>query len=145
VFITYKSDTRLRRSLLLLAATTLMACGSSQGPADAEEAAADSGQSRRGELLSYACLACHTVEEGGEHQIGPSLYGLFGRPAASLPGFDYSEALRDSGIVWSPADLDRWLADPAGFLPGTTMAFSGYQQPRDRQALIEFLVAATSP
>jgi cytochrome c len=122
-----------------------MACGSSQGPAGADDATAESGRSQRGELLSYACLACHTLEEGGEHQIGPNLYGVFGRPAASLPGFDYSEALRDSEIVWSPAELDRWLADPAGFLPGTTMAFSGYQQPGDRQALIDFLVAATSP
>jgi cytochrome c len=51
--------------------------------------------------------------------------------------------LRQSGIVWSPAELDRWLADPAGFLPGTTMAFTGYQSAADRSALIAYLVTAT--
>jgi cytochrome c len=98
---------------------------------------------RRGELLSLACQACHTLTESGSHQVGPNLYGIFGRSAGQSPGFDYTSALRESGIVWSPSELDRWLADPAGFLPGTTMAFTGYQTADDRAALIEYLLDVT--
>lgn len=98
---------------------------------------------RRGELLSYACQACHTFEAGGKNQVGPNLHSVFGRAAGTLPDFDYSTALRESGIVWSADLLDQWLADPAGFLPGTTMTFTGYQSPEDRTLLIEYLMAAT--
>lgn len=100
---------------------------------------------RRGELLSYACQACHTLARGGSHQVGPNLFGVFGRVAGTASGFDFSAALRESGLVWSPDALDGWLADPAGFLPGTTMTFTGYQMPGDRAALIQYLVATTSP
>ena len=99
---------------------------------------------RRGELLSYACQACHTFTAGGSHQVGPNLFGVFGRAAGTVPGFDFSPALHESGIVWSKDVLDRWLADPAGFLPGTTMAFTGFQAPEDRAALIEYLAGVTA-
>jgi cytochrome c len=99
---------------------------------------------RRGELLSLACQACHSLDSTGSHQVGPNLFAVFGRVAGTNQGFDYSTALRDSRIVWSPVELDGWLADPTGFLPGTTMAFTGYQQADDRAALIQFLVTATA-
>jgi cytochrome c len=93
--------------------------------------------------LSLACQACHTLTEGGSHQVGPNLHGIFGRAAGQSDHFDYTPALRDSGIIWSPTELDRWLADPAGTLPGTTMAFTGYQAADDRAALIAYLVVVT--
>jgi len=114
-----------------------------------QSAAADVDSSRtnalaRGELLSFACQACHSLQRDGPHLLGPNLYGIFGRTAGSAVGFSgYSVALRNSGVIWSPAELDRWLANPADFLPGTTMSFTGYQQADDRKALIEFLIAAT--
>lgn len=97
----------------------------------------------RGEVLALACAACHRfrVEEGT--LIGPHLQGVFGRPAASIEGFDYSPALRASGLVWTPRSLEAWLANPAGFVEGTTMAFTGYRAAEDRRDLIAYLLRAT--
>ena len=75
--------------------------------------------------------------------IGPHLEGVFGRPAASVPGFDYSPALRTSGLVWTPRSLEAWLANPAGFVEGTTMAFTGYRSAEDRRDLIAHLLHVT--
>jgi cytochrome c len=129
--------------LLVACAVLASGCGA---PVDSDDSAAlrsSTADNRRGELLSLACQACHTLTEGGSHQVGPNLYGIFGRAAGQSPGFDYTSALRESGIVWSPSELDRWLADPAGFLPGTTMAFTGYQTADDRAALIDYLLDVT--
>jgi len=71
------------------------------------------------------------------------LQGVFGRAAASVPGFAYSPALRQSGLVWTPRSLEAWLANPAGFVEGTTMAFTGYRSAADRRDLIAYLLRAT--
>lgn len=133
-----------RPALLLLAAAGLSAgCGGAGDEAVSAPNMAESARLARGELLSYACQACHSLAAGADHQIGPNLHGIFGRAAATAEGFTYSDALRGSSIVWTPEVLDRWMADPAGFLPGTTMAFTGYASAEDRQALIDYLVTAT--
>lgn len=112
-------------------------------PADghAASAGADLG---RGEVLSYACRACHGLTPGDESPIGPSLAGIFGRPAAALAGFEYSPALRDSALVWTPEALDAWLAQPNDFLPGNNMAFSGFRSADDRRDLIAYLLRQTA-
>ena len=131
---------------LLVACVLLVACDPAPDLAGAPAPTATDAGSARGRLLSQACQACHSLEAGGGHLIGPNLAGMFGRAAGTAAGFgNYSQALQQSGIVWSPAELDRWLADPAGFLPGTTMAFTGYQSAADRSALIAYLVTATDP
>ena len=107
--------------------------------AEPELATADAG---RGELLAFACAACHKFREE-ETLIGPYLRGVFGRRAASIEGFPYSPALRQSGLVWTPRSLDAWLADPAGFIQGTTMAFAGYRSAQDRRDLIAYLLRTT--
>jgi len=145
VFITSKLDFAWLRWFLAFNFILLSGCEAEPESGIAASVPARFDTDQRGELLSYACQACHSLGQGGIHQVGPNLYGIFGRPAGSAEGFVYSSALLDSGIVWSPAELDRWLAEPAGFLPGTTMAFTGYQLAEDREVLIEFLVDATGP
>ncbi len=97
----------------------------------------------RGEALSLACLACHHLGPDQGHNIGPNLYGMFGRRAAMADDFDYSDALVSSDLVWSPETLDAWLLDPIGYVPGSTMAFFGYSSARDRRDLIAYLMRAT--
>jgi len=98
----------------------------------------------RGELLSYACIVCHTLGPGEGHQIGPNLSGIFGRPAARAPDFPYSDALREAGIVWSPAELDTWLARPDDFVPGNLMVFAGIYSVSDRTDLLAYLLRETA-
>jgi cytochrome c len=97
----------------------------------------------RGELLGLACAACHKVRADEGTLIGPNLHGVFGRPAARVDGFPYSPALEQSGLIWTPVSLAAWLADPAGFVSGTTMAFTGYASAEDRRDLIAYLLRVT--
>lgn len=98
----------------------------------------------RGRILSLACQACHTLGAGEDDNLGPNLHGMFGRSAAQLEGFEFSEALRTSGLVWTPEVLEAWLAEPDDFIPGNTMVFAGYGSETDRRDLIAWLLTATS-
>lgn len=98
----------------------------------------------RGELLSLACQACHTLRENQRHNVGPNLFGVFGRQAGTVPGFPFSEALRGTGLIWTPKALEAWLVAPQAFVVGNTMAFAGYASETDRRDLIAFLLEVTS-
>ena len=89
------------------------------------------------------CAACHNLKKGQPNKVGPSLYGIFGRPAASLEDFTYSEALTNSGIVWDEEKIRNWLAKPSDYVPGTTMAFIGIKNEAQQTALIEYLKEET--
>lgn len=83
------------------------------------------------------CGICHSVEPG-KNGIGPSLAGVVGRRSASISSFSYSPAMRDAGLTWNEATLSRYLGDPAGVVPGTTMALPGIPA-ADRAAIIAYL------
>lgn len=68
-----------------------------------------------------ACRACHTVNKGGRNGIGPNLHGVVGRPAAAVPGFNYSPSMKASKLRWDDKTLDAYLAGPAKMVPGTRM------------------------
>ena len=94
-------------------------------------------------MLSLACAACHSFGAGEQTIVGPNLHGVFGRAAGAVEGFDYSPALKLSGLVWTPRALDAWLADPGSFVAGTKMTFTGYRSADDRRDLIAYLLRAT--
>lgn len=95
----------------------------------------------RGQALYAQCMACHAL---AENRVGPKHCGLFGRRAGTVPGFDYSPAMRRSGIVWNAKTLDRFLADPQKTVPGTAMIFAGIPDPQERADLIAWLEQATA-
>jgi cytochrome c len=84
------------------------------------------------------CTACHSTDRG-ENGIGPSLAGVFGRRAGTAPGFEYSQAMKDAGLTWTQANLDRFLENPRGVVPGTTMTYNGVKDAGQRQAVINYL------
>jgi cytochrome c len=84
------------------------------------------------------CSACHAVAPG-RHGLGPSLAGVFGDRAASQSGFDYTEALENSGLTWNEANLHRYLTNPMGTVPGTKMAYPGLRDTAQRQAVIDYM------
>ncbi len=90
------------------------------------------------------CRACHSLEKG-KNVIGPSLYGLIGRKAGTAPGFNYTEANKKSGIVWTEETLMRYLEKPQAMVPGTKMIFAGIRSKVERENLIAFLKEATKP
>lgn len=93
-----------------------------------------------GEELYVRCAACHSLDRD---RTGPRHCGLDGRPAGTVPGFDYSVAMRASGIVWSAATLDTFLKRPAALVPGTRMPFAGLPDDAERATLVAWLLAAS--
>lgn len=100
------------------------------------------GDARRGAQVFGQCMACHSIEPG-EHQTGPSLAHVWNQKAGTVEGFmRYSEAIKRAGITWNEATLDKWVANPAQLVPGTTMTFAGIKGKQARQDVIAYLKAA---
>jgi cytochrome c len=102
------------------------------GPAGAEPPG-------RGKLLFLRCASCHDISPAASPKIGPNLYGVVGRKAGGLPGYDYSAAMKTQDFLWDDAHLDRWLTNPSDLVPGTAMAFGGVSSEADRAAIIAYL------
>ena len=99
-------------------------------------AALTAGDAPAGEAVYSRCLACHSLEL---NRTGPRHCGLFGRRAGSVPGFDYSPAMKRSKLVWNEKTLDRFLAQPLEAVPGTTMTYAGIADAKERADLIAYL------
>ena len=85
------------------------------------------------------CTVCHTFEKGGKVLFGPNLFNITGKPAGAIEGFTYSKALKASGITWSDKNLVGFLADPEGFLKGTTARFPGLKSAKDKSDILAYL------
>ena len=97
-----------------------------------------------GAQVFRACVACHTLAPDQGARAGPSLHGIFGRRIASLPGYNYSEAIKHLDIVWTPETLARLFEiGPARYTPGTKMPEQRIGSREDRDALVKFLERVT--
>lgn len=103
--------------------------------APSAHAVAPAGDPVRGQNLYGACMGCHSLDQ---NDVGPRHRGVVGRKAGTVPGYRYSDALAHSGIVWTPANLDRWLSGPQAMVPGAKMFFH-LTQARDRADVIAYL------
>jgi cytochrome c len=90
------------------------------------------------DVFDTYCSDCHSVSAKGSNRKGPILYRVMGRRAGTVPGFDYSAGMRSSGIVWNPATLNAYLANPRGLIKDGKMS-KGLPKPADRANVIEFL------
>ena len=107
------------------------------------EPAAAAGDAVRGARVFNACASCHSAQPG-EHATGPSLASVWSQKAGTVQGFErYSDALKRSEIVWTDANLEKWLAAPEKLIPGTSMTFPGLREKKDREDIAAFLKAAS--
>ncbi len=93
----------------------------------------------KGEASSKKCAACHTFGKGEPNRVGPNLYGVVGRERGSHAGFNYSAAMKAKPGKWTIEDLNAFLHNPKGFVPGTTMGFAGLPRGSERADVIAYL------
>jgi cytochrome c len=93
----------------------------------------------RGSHVAKQCEVCHNLQKGQGPKIGPDLWGVVGRKVASMPGFDYSSALKGKGGTWTFDNLNQWLTKPSAYAPGTKMTFAGLSRENQRADLIAYL------
>jgi cytochrome c len=108
------------RSVLAAAAVTLAATGI----AAAQDA-------HKGEQVFASCRPCHAIGPGAVNMLGPELNGLDGRKAGSVSGYPYSDANKNSGIVWTAATFKQYIKNPQAMVPGTKMFFAGIDNPQE--------------
>ena len=91
-----------------------------------------------------ACVACHTLSPDEGNRAGPTLAGIFGRRIATLPGYNFSPALKKLDIVWTPETVAKLFeVGPMAYTPGTKMPEQTHRLAEDRKALVDFLEKAT--
>lgn len=89
--------------------------------------------------FNNACRTCHSLNEG-DNRLGPNLHGIVGRQAGAAEGFQYSPAVKGAKIAWTEENLDKFITNPEGFLPGNTMKpFAGIDNAESRKAIIDYL------
>jgi cytochrome c len=116
------------RAILLVLVTALSGCGTR-------------GDAVHGKQLYVQCQTCHRLSE---NFVGPRHCGVIGRPAGSVPGFDYSEGMKASGVTWDTKSIDQFLTSPVAYINGTKMGFAGFENPKDRADVIAYLEQANN-
>ena len=116
----------MRRLLIVLAMT---ACATSAVAQDLEA----------GEKSFRKCLPCHAIGEGARNKVGPVLNGLDGRKTGTIEGYMYTDANKNSGIVWDEASFREYILDPRGKIPNTKMIFPGIKNEQEQKDLWAYI------
>ena len=93
----------------------------------------------KGEISFHKCLPCHSIGDDAQNKIGPELNGLDGRHAGTVADFDYSDAHKNSGIIWGEASFKEYIRDPAAKVPGTKKVFAGIKDEQEASDLWAYL------
>jgi cytochrome c len=116
-----------------IAAISALALLTSSGAALAD------GDAAAGEATFRVCRICHQIGENAKNFVGPALNGLVGRKAGAYAGYNYSDANRNSGLIWDEPTLTKYLKNPRQVVPGTKMAFPGLPNDADIANVIAYL------
>jgi cytochrome c len=119
----------MRHALGAVLAGAVLWCGA---------AAHAEGDADKGKVVFSKCGICHSPKQG-VNMVGPSLFGIVGRHSATVPNFNYSPAMQELNIDWTPETLDRYVTDPHAMVPKTKMIFPGLKSETDRENLIAYL------
>lgn len=99
-----------------------------------------SASAEKGQAVAKQCQSCHTFEKGGPNRVGPNLYNIVGdERGKDRGGFNFSAAMKAKGGEWSYEELNKFLKDPRGYIPGTAMTFAGLSRDTQRADVIAYL------
>lgn len=136
---------KVLRGLILATTALLAACGGGgqkqeASPSTETEATTTSASASARPAAFGQCMMCHS-DVKGQMGVGPSLFGVVGRKAGSLPGYHYSPAMQAAGWTWDQAEIDRFITDPHALVPGTKMTFAGLKDPQQRTQVTSYLTS----
>lgn len=134
----------MKKFTALAALALLSACGSKPTEEAATETSVTGTETASADARPAAwgqCAACHTVVKDAPHALGPNLWGVAGTKAGEIKGYEFSPAMKASGIVWDETTLDTYLTNPRAAVPGTKMSFGGIADAAKRKELITWLMA----
>lgn len=147
----------MRIKYMILPAILLIGCGGGKDSSSPSTSAPNSETApvvntarplttmERGAKLYKRCKTCHTLEDGGKHKVGPNLWNIYGAKAGSKDGFNYSKVMAASEIIWDDTTLDAYIKKPSEFMKGNRMSFVGIKKAEDREALLLYMKAQTTP
>lgn len=122
-----------QKNIVLLAAGAFALAGMTQSALAAGDASA--GET----IFNHTCKLCHQIGPGAKNFVGPELNGIDGRKTGSAPGYDYSDANKNSGITWNEQTFKKYITNPQGDIPGTKMIFAGLPKESDRDNIWAYI------